>query len=160
MAALEIKNTSKLNGFADYFKRIFPSRKIIFIVEDNEVYAKSLKSYIQSHIRGIKEIKNFNIGEMCLMELHREPSVVIMDYFLNTQFKPAYNGLEIIKRIKASRPQTNIIVLSTHEKINDIAEAIKQYGCSYVQKDREAFNKVEQLIKEIFNRKNVVALES
>jgi DNA-binding NarL/FixJ family response regulator len=82
-----------------------------------------------------------------------------MDYFLNSKFKPAYNGLETIKRIKAPMPQTDIIVLSSHEKNDDIKEAIKQYDCSYVQKDQDAFNKVEQLIKEIFNRKNSPVFE-
>ena len=145
--------------FTNIFKRANHRKKIIFIVEDNDVYAKSLQAFIQAHCSDIKEIKIFNIGEMCLMELHRNPGIVIVDYFLNSEFKDAHNGLEIIKHIKAQKPQTNIIVLSNHEKINDIVEAIKQYDCSYVQKDGEAFSKVEQFIKEVFDPKNSRALE-
>ena len=122
--------------FSNFFKIIIPKTKIIFIVEDNEIYGKSLNTFIKNRFPKIKEIKNFRIGEMCLLEMHRNPSIVIMDYFLNSKYAEANNGLEIIKSIE----------------INVIAEAIKQYGCTYVHKDQTAFNKVEQLVKEVFNR--------
>ncbi len=134
--------------------------EIIFIVEDNEVYAKSLQTFIQARFPNIKGIKIFRIGEMCLMELHRNPSIVIMDYFLNSKYEEAENGLEIIKRIKALKPDTNIIVLSAQENFKVILESIKEYDCSYVQKDKEAFSNVEQFIKVILNRKKTSVVES
>jgi two-component system OmpR family response regulator len=138
--------------FAEFFKKKTPSEKLLFIVEDNEAYAKSLKLFLQGHFK-IKEIEIFRLGELCLMELHREPGIIIMDYILNSEFKSAYDGLETIKRIKASKPETNIIVLSAQEKFNVISEAIKEYDCSYVKKDNDAFLQVELLIKEILSRK-------
>lgn len=136
---------------SNFFKIIVPKTKIIFIVEDNELYAKSLNTFIKIRFPKIKEIKNFRIGEMCLIEMHRNPTIVIMDYFLNSKYEEANNGLEIIKSIKILKPKTDIIVLSIQKNYNIITEAIKQYGCSYVNKDQWAFNKVEQLIKENFN---------
>lgn len=138
--------------FSNFFKIITPKKKIIFIVEDNEIYAKSLNTFIKIQFPTIKEIKNFRIGEMCLLEMHRNPTIVIMDYFLNSKYKEANNGLEIIKSIKILKPKTEIIVLSIQKNLNVITEAIKQYGCTYVQKDQLAFNKVDQIVKEIFNR--------
>lgn len=143
-----------MNMFLNSFKKTDPKNKIIFIVEDNEVYAKSLQTYIQNRFPDIKEIKVFGIGEMCLLELHRDPFIVIMDYFLNSKYEEAQNGLEIIKHIKSQKPQTNIIVLSTQEEFNVASDAIKQYDCIYVQKNKEAFNKLEQFIKTIFILKN------
>ena len=127
---------------------------VVFIVEDNEVYAKSLQTFIQSRFPDLKEIKTFRIGEMCLLELYRKPSIVIMDYFLNSKYPEADNGLEIIKRIKEQLPQINIIVLSVQKNFDVISEAIKEYDCSYVQKDQDAFYNVEKFIKTIFNRNN------
>ncbi len=121
----------------------------IFIVEDNEMYAKSLQGFLQTYFPNIKEIKIFHIGEMCLMELHRNPDIVIMDYFLNSKYKEAHNGLEIIGQIKIQRPQTSIIMLSIQTDINVTLEAFKRYDCIFVQKDKEAFNKIEQAIKKI-----------
>jgi len=136
---------------ANLFNRATPIEKIIFIVDDNEVYAKSLQSYLQNRCPDIKEIKIFRIGEMCLMEMHRNPGIVIMDYFLNSIYEDAHSGLEIIKRIKTQKPQTNIIMLSIQKNVNIILEAIKQYDCLYVQKDDEAFMKIEQTVNDIFN---------
>ena len=118
----------------------------VFIVEDNEVYAKTLQGFILTHFPDVKT-KIFSIGETCLMNLHLNPSVVIMDYYLNMRYEDAQNGLEIIKRIKEQNPNTNIIVLSAQDKYNVVIEAIKLYNCFYVQKDQDAFNKVEHLIK-------------
>lgn len=136
------------------FEKLQQQKKILFIVEDNEVYAKSLQTFIQIRFPEIPEIKIFSIGEMCLLELHRNPNIIIMDYFLNSKYDSADNGLEIIKRIKAEKPQTNIILLSIQEKLNVAVEAIENFDCMYVQKDQEAFNKVEQFIKTIFILKN------
>ena len=143
--------------FMNSFGKINPDKKIIFIVEDNELYAKTLQTFIYNSFPTIQEINIFSIGEMCLMEMHRNPAIVIMDYFLNSQYEQADNGLEIIKRIKIQKPYTNIIVLSAQENFQVVIEAIKQYDCIYVQKNDEAFTKVKQFIKEIFNRKNTTS---
>lgn len=127
----------------------------IFIVEDNEVYAKSLQVYLLTHFPNIKEINIFPVGEMCLIELHRNPDIVIMDYFLNSKYSEAHNGLEIIGSIKAQKPQTSIIVLSVQIDFNIIVEAINQYDCIFVQKGKEAFNKVEQIIKKIISSRHL-----
>jgi len=149
-----------MNKFIEFFKKTNQDKKIIFIVEDNEVYAKSLQSFIQNRFSDMVEVKIFRIGEMCLAELHLNPSIVIMDYFLNSKYENAQNGLEIIKRIKEQIPQTNIIVLSIQEDFNVVLESIRQYDCFYVQKNQEAFNKVERFIKEIFNSENTSTSES
>ena len=131
----------------------------IFIVEDNELYAKSLQTFIQAHFPNLKEVKTFRIGELCLLELKRNPCIVIMDYFLNSKYEEANNGLDIIRQIKAQIPKINVIVLSVQKNFDVISEAIKEFDCSYVQKDEEAFNNVERLIKAIFDRKNPPAFE-
>jgi len=128
----------------------------IFIVEDNDVYAKSLQGFLTTHFQDIK-IKIFPVGETCLTKLHLYPNIVIMDYFLNSKFGEAQNGLEIIKRIKAQNPKTTIIVLSAQDNYNVVIEAIKQYDCFYVQKDNEAFNKLEHLIKNFNYNSNLVS---
>ena len=124
--------------------------KVIFIVEDNPAYAKTLEAFLKNKFTDVKEIKIFPVGEVCLMEIHRNPTVVIMDYFLDTKYADAETGLEIIKKIKAQKPQTNIIILSSQKELDVTHEAVKKYDCSYVNKDEKAFAKVEALIREIW----------
>ena len=127
----------------------------VYIVEDNDVYAKSLQSFLFSRFPKI-ETKIFPIGETFLLKLNQNPDVVIMDYYLNSNFGEAQNGIEIIKNIKILNPKTNIIVLSSQENYEVVLAAIKEYGCFYVQKEEGAFDKVAQLIKN-FNFKDKTA---
>jgi len=134
-------------------------RKIIFIVEDNETYSRSLKTFIQNYYASLYEIEIFPIGEMCIMELSRNPTIIIIDYFLNSKHTEANNGLEIIKRIKLLKPNTNIIVLSSQENLDVISETIKQYDCTYIPKNQAAFNKIKLSITGILDREKPPAFD-
>ncbi len=118
----------------------------IFIVEDDEVYAKTLRGFIVSRFLEAN-IKIFPVGETSLLKMSIHPDIVIMDYFLNSKFAEAMDGLEIIKHIRSQSPKTNIIVLSSQDKYDVVLKAIKEYNCFYVQKGPQDFTRVEQLIK-------------
>ncbi len=135
----------KVNMLTRFFKNIASPKKIIFIVEDNEVYAKSLKGFLSIRFPRV-EIKIFSVGETCLMELHRNPIVIIMDHLLNTNLGDAATGLSIIKKIKSMKANTNIILLSAQTELNVFVKALAEYGCTYLRKDEQAFSKVEQYI--------------
>ncbi len=120
----------------------------IFIVEDNILYANTLQGFLKTSFQNVK-IKIFHTGEMFLKELFENPDIVIMDYFLNSKYEKALNGLEIIKQIKAEKPETHIIVLSIQEKYSVALKAISLYNCSYVQKDLDAFKNVAEIINDL-----------
>ena len=44
----------------------------VFLVEDNNIYAKSLQGFLLTHFPDIK-IKLFPVGETCLMKMHLKP---------------------------------------------------------------------------------------
>lgn len=138
----------------NFLKKLFKSKPsetgIIFIVEDNPAYAATLEMFLKSSFPNGKEIKIFPVGETCLMELHRNPDVIIIDYFLDTKYYDAETGLDIVKQIRLQKPEMNIIVLSSQKEIDITLEMVKQYNCSYVKKDENAFEKVEEFLKEIY----------
>ena len=139
-----------MNIFTDLFKQEGQGEKTIFIVEDNEVYAKSLEGFLTTRFPDIHSIKIFPFGEACLMELYQNPTVIIMDHLLNSQNSEAATGLSIIKKIKTASPDSNIILLSNQNEFDVISKTISKYGCTYLQKDEQSFNKVEQLVKKFF----------
>lgn len=131
-----------------FFQGIVPHKKTIFIVEDNELYAKTLQGFLQTRFPGIN-IRTFDVGEACLLELDKNPSVIIMDYLLNTNHRGAATGLSIIEKIKKKSPDTNIILLSAKTELDVFVKAISLYGCTYLRKDEQPFPKVEQFIRSI-----------
>lgn len=121
---------------------------IIFIVEDNLIYAKTLEAFLKSTFPHTKEIKIFSVGETCLLEIHRNPDLIIIDYFLNTKYPDAETGIEIIKKIRDKKPEMNIIVLSSQKDIYVALATVEVYQCSYIKKDSQAFDRIEEIIKD------------
>lgn len=140
-----------MNFLKNLFKLKTERTGIVFIVEDNKMYSEMLKEFLNTKIPAIKELKVFPVGETCLMELHKNPDVIIIDYFLDSKYYDAETGLEIVKQIRLEKPEMNIIVLSAQEDIEVVLEAVKKYNCSYVKKDENAFGKVEEIVLDILN---------
>lgn len=118
--------------------------KLIFIVEDNAVYAKSLDIYLRTKFEGI-EVKIYQVGELAIDNLHLKPEFIIMDYFLNSKFYDAENGVSILRAIREKDPNVQIIVLSSEQDEKTIEE-IRETGCLYIHKNAEAYEKVRNLI--------------
>jgi len=118
----------------------------VFLVEDNTVYAKSLQGFLLTHFPDMK-IKLFPVGETCLMKMHLNPNVVIMDYFLNSKYGEAQNGLEIIKRIKEQNSQTNIVVLSAQDNYTVVWMQSNNMAASMCKRTRVLLIKFSSLLK-------------
>ena len=144
-----------MNMFTNLFRKDDQNEKTIFIVEDNELYAKSLQSFLTIRFPEIHRIKIFPVGELCLMELYQNPTVVIMDHMLNSKYTDAASGLSIIKKIKAASDRTNIILLSAQKEFEVVSKAISKYGCTYLQKNEESFKKVEELARKFFHLEKI-----
>jgi len=136
-----------------FLKHLFEPKKIktgiIFIVEDNTMYAKTLAAFIKQSFPQIKEVRLFPVGETCVTELDAHPDLIIIDYFLDTRYTDAENGLEIAKQIRAEHPEINILILSSQNDMKIALETITTYKCSYIQKDEKAFERVKEVISEV-----------
>jgi len=120
------------------------SPKLIFIVEDNAMYAKSLEIFLKSKFEGI-EVKIFPVGELCIDNLHLDPDYIIMDYFLNSKYFDAEDGLSVLKEIKTKNPKSKVIILSSQQDVK-VALAVKDTGSMYVIKNDEAFENIQNII--------------
>lgn len=133
------------------FKKIFGSLAgqapgLIFIVEDNPAYAKTLESFLKVNLPENTRIQIFPVGETCIPELHRNPDLIIMDYMLDTKYYDAETGTEIVKEMRNQKSEVNIILLSSHDEIGPIKEAVDKFNCIYIKKDERAFEKIKNII--------------
>ena len=75
----------------------------VFLVDDNEVFLKTLESSLNERFDTEIQMKSFSTGEVCLSEIEKSPStaadIVILDYHLNTEVKSALNGVDVLKKI-------------------------------------------------------------
>ena len=121
------------------------ARKIIFVVDDDELYAGMLTDYLAKNPN--YDVRTFNTGEDCVKELlHTHPHVIVLDYFLNSNFKDALNGLQILDIIQKLTKHVHVIMLSSQERYGIALQTIAHGAERYIIKGENSFQEVGDII--------------
>jgi DNA-binding NtrC family response regulator len=117
--------------------------KGIFLVEDDEIYARFIQKSLQKE--GYYPIDIFESAEQCLKEIDRDhiAPVVLIDYFL-----PGMNGLELYSIIKNRYKEVQAIMVSSNSDANLVLDLIKKGIRKYVIKDENVIGSLVALIEE------------
>ena len=84
----------------------------IVIVEDNPMYQQMIARQVQSPG---DEVHFFTKGETCVEQVNEiNPDLLVLDYNLEGEM----NGLDILKHVRSSHPNTFAVVYSTEEGLN------------------------------------------
>ncbi len=122
-----------------------PDRKVIFIVDDNDLHVMYLDYYLgrDNEI----EVVPFESGETCLENLARNPDVIILDYYLS-----GINGLKTLQAIKQLKPEIPVAVV-TGQIDAEIAAALLENGAfKYVQKNHESMQELVTSIDQLLDQ--------
>lgn len=126
----------------------------VFLIEDDEMFLKAAVH----HLSKFKNytIKTFTTGEKAMEAIKKTSvDVVILDYFLDSEVGGAKSGLEILKEIKANKPNLEVIMLSGQEDV-DVALNSMDFGAfDYVVKNTSCLVRVENDIKRVLQSKEV-----
>ncbi len=121
----------------------------IFIVEDNRFYANILAEELQA--AKFNHVETFKSGEDCLGNLSKNPDIIILDYCLGK-----INGLDVLKQVKLTHPNIQVIFLSAQEKLDVAIQALKFGAYDYVEKNDNAMKRVKAMIKRIATYNNLL----
>ena len=116
----------------------------IFVVEDDQAYTKFIK-----YVLGLNpdyEIEFFTTGKECINSLHKNPSVITLDYSL-----PDMAGQQVLEQIKSFDPNIIVIIVSAQEKIGTAVELLKSGAFDYITKDQDT---KDRLLNSINNARN------
>jgi YesN/AraC family two-component response regulator len=116
----------------------------ILLVEDNHVFRESLKQSISNHFPDIV-IEEAVSGEEALQKVNgNPPHLIFMDLRL-----PGINGLEATRKIKATFPETRVVMVTGYD-VPEYRQAALQYGAEhFFVKESLEWKDVEALIKSI-----------
>lgn len=112
----------------------------VLIVDDHEVVRQGLRGFleVQEDIELAGEAAD---GIMAMeMVMKFSPDVVLMDLVM-----PRLDGIEAIRQIKATNPNTKVIVLTSFTDDKKVFPAIQAGACSYLLKDISPNNLVEAI---------------
>lgn len=122
---------------------------LIYIVEDNIMYANLIRQSLDN--LGYKNIQMFETKEELVDTLYKNPSIVILDYYLNQE-----NGLDILKEIKSVNPNIEVIFLSGQQDMTVAINALKYGAFEYIEKNDNSFLKLESILVKLERFKNAI----
>lgn len=102
----------------------------VVIVEDYKLTRVGLKSALNEyeHINVVAEAEDAEEGLKAIEKFH--PDVVLMDLGL-----PGMNGLEATMKMKEKFPKTKVIILTSHERGEEVIAALGSGANAYCLKD-------------------------
>ena len=124
-------------------------KPIILIVDDEPMQREMLREHL-SQMSNF-EIHAFGTGEECLAAAKiRTPTIVFLDYNLNSEVKDAMNGIEVLQEIKEIYPETDVVMISGQDKIEVAVNSIKHGAFDYIVKGEGAFHRAEKTVFNIY----------
>lgn len=119
----------------------------MLVVDDEVEICDFLKTFFEE--RNYKVFTALN-GDMATRLVDSEkPSIVLLDIKM-----PGHDGIEVLKRIKATHPETKVIMVTAIETRDKIDEAIRYGADNYITKplsleylENDVKEKLESLVK-------------
>lgn len=112
----------------------------VFVVEDDKWYNNFLQ-YIVS-LNPEYSVQTFMNGKDCINNLHQKPNLITVDYTL-----PDMNGADLIRKIRDTDPEIQIIVISGQEDVSTAVELLKLGVFDYIIKDEDTKNRLLNTIQ-------------
>ena len=120
----------------------------ISLIDDDTQMREMLKDFFIGKY-ALSEVTTYPTGEEALQKINSEPSLIVLDYHLDSMDATAMNGLQVLKKLKDRFPNVPVIFLSGQEKAEVAANTMKYGAWDYIVKNESAFHRLEILINNI-----------
>ena len=107
----------------------------VFIVDDNELYAKASHHHLS--LNPDNEVETYLTGKECLANIYKRPNVVFLDYSL-----PDLSGIEVLRKIKESHADIPVVIVSGQENVSTAVDLLKEGAYDYIVKDDNAHERM------------------
>jgi DNA-binding NtrC family response regulator len=113
----------------------------IFIIDGDAQRAEMLRKLVQDKFK--LEILSFTNGSDAMQNIGMNPTYVLLDYNVERNGNGNVTGQELLKRIRQSNPDSYVVVMSSDDKIDVAADAMKAGAFDYVVNNPYAFLRIE-----------------
>jgi DNA-binding NtrC family response regulator len=111
----------------------------IFIVEDDLLYQQLIAKEMESLSA---EIFFYTKGESCVRDLHKNPSIIILDYNLEGEM----TGLDALQEIRKFNPSIYVILFSDQKNLDTYENVIRYGFFDYLEKGNQALRLLRIMI--------------
>lgn len=120
----------------------------IFVVEDDEWYNRLLVHTLS--LNPDYEIQSFINGKDCLANLDQEPDIITLDYRL-----PDMKGLEVLKQIRETNEDIQIILISEQIDIEVVVTLLQHGAYDYIVKSKDIRERLLNTVSNIRQGSNL-----
>jgi response regulator of citrate/malate metabolism len=126
----------------------------IFIVEDDYIYNKLATLITEEIVNTYNcpdlnfEVASYLSAEECLRNLHKQPKIVLMDYFFEVDGSNNIStAVDVISKMKRQCNSCEIIMVSSLSELNRIVELIEM-GVHHF-KDQDSLNRLRFTLRNV-----------
>lgn len=116
----------------------------VSIVEDDQLIREAIRDMI-NETEGFDCTGSYNSCEEAIKEIgFKRPDVMLMDIEL-----PGMSGIDGVKRIKEKYPGIDIIMLTVHEDLSLVFQALSAGACGYLDKsasDEKIIDSIREIV--------------
>ena len=113
----------------------------VLIADDHRLFAEALEAILSGESRVDVVGRARNGAEALELSLELEPDVVLMDISM-----PVMDGIEATRRIRESRPNACVVMLTGSSSAADVDRSRDAGAVGYVTKDRIASELLEAIV--------------
>lgn len=126
------------------------SNSIVYVVDDDEVFAATISAYLRN--RGLIAREFYNVND-CMQALKNErPSLIISDYdFSLNDEELSTNGFRFYSWVKKVYGNIPFIVFSGQQDGALVLSMVREGIRHYIMKDKSMFAELEESLKEILS---------
>lgn len=114
-------------------------KELIFVVDDDPVYAEMLKTYLEAN--GYLNVEIHLSGKSCLNNIFKKPSLILLDYFLEDS-----KGIDVLIEVVSFDANLPVIFLSGQESVQTAIDTLKYGAFDYVAKNDQTFDRLTAVI--------------
>ena len=97
----------------------------LLILDDNTLIANALSKKLQMNFGTKINVSTFFDADKCLRNIGGQSHVIIIDYFIDSNYKGFRNGLTIFNYIKKSNPEAAVTMITSNKGISIAREEIE-----------------------------------
>lgn len=123
---------------------------VIYLVDDDVKTLIMYKHQLEKRIEHPLDVHVFAYGENCLDRMEEQKAdIIVLDYYLNAIREDAMTGIEVLGKIKAMSPQTEVIMISGQEDMETAIQCIRNGAYDYIIKNEKAMLRLELVVNKI-----------
>ena len=123
------------------------SKKKLFIVEDDPMFAEMLKDRLKAH--AMWDVTHYSTGEEASKNAFVNPDVAIIDYHLDLNNQGGMSGIDTMNELRKVSPLTHVVFLSGQKSYGLALQTISHGANNYVMKDEAAFDEIARILDAI-----------